>query len=224
MLAKRSLQLGGIVVVATLTVGLLSAFGVGLSEPPPATDDIPQGLVESFEFEAEEYLLWGRWLDLGTALAFLSLLVAAPFLPGAGRAKYLLVAGAGIAVVGDLIDLSQLVGIGIAEFSLDNGLTADFTAGNVFRIAINTTSSFVWVGGLVVTALGMLILAGDAEDRSWGRDSASLAAALFAVAATDILASPEVFQVTSWIFAVVVLYWFLKAIRQIDRSPPSPAN
>ncbi len=211
---KWMLRFGVFVVLTTLVLGVLASLGVGLSEAAPA-DDVAGGLVENFRVEAEAYLVWGRWIDLGTALAFITLLAVAPFVRGAHRAKPYLIAGAAIAVVGDLIDLSQLAGIQVAQFSLDNGLATDFTAGNVFRFAIDSTSTYVWVGGLFIVGIGLFVLAADSEDLPWARQSAMLGAALWATAATDIWASREVFTIVSWALALVVIAWFALAHRHL---------
>lgn len=59
-----------------------------------------------------------------------------------------------------------------ADPALDNNLAADFAAGNVFRFAINTTSTYTWVAGVILVGVGLLIVSVDAEDKTWGKASA----------------------------------------------------
>ncbi|MGQ0849547.1 MAG: hypothetical protein ACT4OP_10585 [Actinomycetota bacterium] len=216
MLARRALQLGAALVAAAVVLSVLSALEVGLSEPPPEAEDVSQQIINNFETAEEEYLSWGRWIDLATALAFAALLVAVPFLPQADRAKYTLVPGVTLAIAGELIDLSKLTAFEVGRFALTNDLPADFAGANVFRFAINTTSTYAWVSGLVLLAVGLLVLAFDAEERNWGRASAWLAAAIAAVAATVLWASSQVFLISTLILAVLTLYWIVIAIRRMQ--------
>ena len=129
MFAKVSIWLAMVCFVTALVFGALGTFGVGLSEPPPRSEDISERIVNNFETYEEDYLLWGRWIDLGWALGFAGLLIAAPFLPRVDRARHMLVAGAALAVAGELIDLSKLAGIEIARIGLDNDLADDLRRG-----------------------------------------------------------------------------------------------
>lgn len=144
-------------------------------------------------------------------------------LPDMTRAKPVLVAGAGIAVVGEMIDLSKLVGIDVGRPALDNNLAADFAAGNVFRFAINTTSTYTWVAGVILVGVGLLIVSVDAEDKTWGKASAMLGVAFAAMALTDInvFGTGGAFWVVSLITLVVAFYWVVVALRVTGRSPES---
>lgn len=219
MLAKRALQAALVFLVATAVLSVLANIGLGVEEPPPLTDDISQRIVRNFEAVESSYLMWGRWVDLASALLAASILVAAPMLPGVTRARHLLVAGSAIAVVGEMIDLSRLVGIDVGRTGLENDLAADFAAGNVFQFAVNTTSTYTWVAGVLLIGVGLLIVSVDAEDKTWARASAMLGVALAAMALTDInvFGTGGVFWVVSLITLAVAFYWIVVALTVTGR-------
>lgn len=214
MLARRALQFGVVVLVATIAVGVLNALEVGLDLPVFDPDaPVAERILTNFQIARDTYLTWGVWVDVGTMLVFGAVLVAAPSLPAVGRSVHLLVVGAAIAVVGELIDISQLVGIEVADFALENDLASDFAAGNIYRFAVNTTSTYVWAGGVALTGFSAMVYATDAPRGALARASAMLGVALLAVAATDVWASGELFQIVSWIASAIAAYWFVVAIR-----------
>lgn len=223
MLAKRVLQLALVLLVAMAVLTVFANIGLGVEEPPPLPDDISDRIVRNFEAVEDSYLMWGRWVDLTSALLFALLLVAAPMLPGVTRAKHVLVAGTAIAVVGEMIDLSKLVGLDVGRTALDNNLAADFAAGNIFRFAINTTSTYTWVAGVILVGVGLLIVSVDAADRTWGKASAMLGVAFAAMALTDInvFGTGGAFSVVSLITLAVAFYWIIVALRVIARTPES---
>jgi hypothetical protein len=227
MLAKVSIWFAMVCFVAALVFGALGTFGVGLSEPPPRSEDISERIVNNFETYEEDYLLWGRWIDLGWALGFAGLLIAAPFLPRVDRARHMLVAGAALAVAGDLIDLSKLAGIEIARIGLDNDLADNFAAGNVFRSAINATSTYVWITGLFLFAVGLLVLARDSTDRRWRGLSYVLAGSLVAVGITGPWTGSPFPEAATTLFTVALVLWGVKAatlagdgIKSFDQASP----
>lgn len=219
-MARRFLQLALVLLVTTAVLTVFENAGVGVEEPPPLPDDISDRIVRNFEAAEASYLMWGRWVDLSSALLFSVLLVAAPMLPGVIRAKHLLVSGAAIAVVGEMIDLSKLVGFDVARTALDNDLAADFAAGNAFRFAVNTTSTYTWVAGVVLVGVGLLMVSVDTEHKEWGRASAMLGVAFAAMALTDIniFGTGGAFWVVSLVALVLGFYWILVALRVTETS------
>ena len=121
-LARGSLMVVVLAVVALLGVGVLEKIGVGLSDRGPYSEDVYQQIAELSVEHEEWYLAYGRWFDLLTAIAFTALLVAVPFVMHVARAKHVLVTGAAVAALGDVIDLSQLVGIDEARWALATDL------------------------------------------------------------------------------------------------------
>lgn len=74
------------------------------------------------------------------------------------------------------------MGIEVARFGLDNDLMADFTSGNIYRWGINRTSTYIWVGGLIITGIGMLILSKETTGVGWKTVSGLLGISLITVA------------------------------------------
>jgi hypothetical protein len=219
MLPRRALQVGAVLVVIVAVLSILSATKVGLPDPPPESDAIETRIVDNFETAEDEYLLWGRWIDLTSALAFASFLVAASVLPGLGRSRPILVAGAAVATVGEVVDLSKLFGFDVGRLGLENDLPADFAAGNVFRFAIGNTSTFIWLAGLVLLSVGLIVLASDTPDRSWRSASAILAATLALVVASVLWTTSLVVLVATLLLTIATVYWMLVTIRRLNHSP-----
>lgn len=198
-------------ICVAVVLGVLGDLGVGVSEPPPLADDLGQRAIDSFEAHEERYLAYGRWEDLAVGAAFAGLIVALPFVEGAARARHVLVAGAAIAVVGDVIDLSQLAAIDVGRFALDNDQMSDLIAGNVYRFGINRTSTYVWVGGLLLTGAGMLIVARDAASRVWKAACGLFGVSLIVTGLADISGDPRFFQIAQYATAVLGLAWIAGA-------------
>ena len=215
---RSALIFGAVAIVVVVVIAILEEFGVGYSELGPEPEELTERIIYWAEVHEEGYLLYGRWIDLLVGLAFLGLLVAAPFLERVGRARHLLVAGAAIAVVGDAIDLSQLVGIDVARWALENNLMADFTAGNTFRWAINTTSTYVWVTGLLILAVGMLILTKDSKGKLWRTITGVFAVSLAATALTDVSGNSVLFELTQYAMAAVGLTWMIIATKHLNET------
>lgn len=225
VLARVSIGLAMACFTMALVFGALASFDVGLKDPAPVSDDVAQRLVDFFETTEAEYLLYGRWNDLAWALGFAGLLVAVPFLPSVSRAKHLLVSGAVLAIAGDMIDLSKLAGIQIARFGLDRGLEASFTGGNAFRTAINTTSTYVWVAGLFIFAMGLAVLASDSSDRRWSTSSYLYAGTLIAVGFTGLWAQTPYPEAATTTATIAVIVWGLAAVRHIkDEAATTPTG
>lgn len=218
MTPRPALQAAAAFVVAAAVLFVLEILGLGLPAPPAETDDLARDLVASFRFEREAYLTWGLWSDVAQALAFLALIAAAPALRDVGRARPALVAGAAVVVAGAAIEVSQLTGAQIAQASLDNDLMADFTAGNVARIAVATTGAFVYAAGLLVVAVGALQIARDTPDRRWAGANAAFAAALVLYAVAIVALGPVVAQAATALLVVGALGWIAIALGQIDEA------
>ncbi len=217
-IGRSALVVSAAAVVAAVVIGILDEFGVGISDPGPLSENLPQQIIDVALAHEEWYLLYGRWNDLLVAIAFAGFLIATPFVEGVKRARHVLVAGAAIAVVGDVIDLSQLVGIDLARWALDNDLLADFTAANTFRFAINTTSTFVWVAGLIITGIGMLILSKDGTGTRWKTTSTVFGVALIATGLADLSGNGQVFEIAQYAMALIALIWIAFAIRRTTNT------
>lgn len=213
--ARWSLAVSGIAVVALVVIVALGDIGVGLSEPPPLADDFRQRAIDYFEGVEEWYLRYGRWEDLAVAAAFAGLLVAVPFVKGTAWSRHALVVGAGIGVMSEVIDLSQLIGIDVARFALDNDHVADFAVGNMYRIGINHTAAFLWAAALFVTGIGMLVTARDARPGSgWQRISALFGISLIVTALADISYNTQVIEVAEYATAGLALAWIMAAYKR----------
>jgi hypothetical protein len=210
-LGRWGLGIAAAGIAAAVVLGVLDDVGVGVSEPPPPSEDLQQRIIDVFETHEEWYLLYGRWGDLTVALAFAGLLVAIPFVEGVARARHVLVAGASIAVVGDLVDVSQLVGIEVARFGLDNDLMANFTAGNIFRFGIDRTSTYIWVGGLIITGVGMLILSRESSGVRWKTVSGLLGVSLIVTGLADISGNGQFFEIAQYAMGALALAWIVYA-------------
>lgn len=222
-IARWGLVVSIAAVLAAVVVGVLSDLGVGLTETGPTADALSERIVQAAEAHEEWYLVYGRWSDLTAAVAFAGLLVAAPFIERTRRAVHLIVAGTAIAVVGDAIDLSQLIGIDLARFALDNDLPADFAGANTFRFAINTTSTYVWVSGLLLTGLGMLILARDGSGSWWRAVTGLFGFALIATGLADISGNTQLFQIVQYAMGAFALLWATMAFKKTTGTTSRPS-
>jgi len=207
MLVRRTLQLALLALAATVVLTVIWNIAIGVGEPTLG------GIIAS-------YLLWGRWADFATLLLFAAILIAAPFLPGTRRAGHIIVAGAAIAMVGDLIDLSNLAGANAGRLLTPDELTAAFSASRVLGFSTDPTSMFTWVTGIILMGIGLLILSMDAEDRKWGRASGALGIAFGVMAATGMNAfgAAGTFWIASSIAMAICLYWLLVALRVTAES------
>lgn len=195
-----------------VAIAALSDIGVGLSDPPPLADDLSERAIDTFEGLEEWYLLYGRWEDLAVATAFAGLLLATPFVRGTDRARHALVAGASIGVISEVIDLSQLIGIDVARFALENDHMTDFAVGNMYRIGINHTAAFLWAASLLIIGMGMLMTAQDAASRGWWqRISALFGVSLIVTGLSDISYNTQVFEVAEYLTAGLALAWIVAA-------------
>lgn len=218
-IAGWGLSVSGIAIVAIVVIAVLTEVGVGLGEVPPLADDFRQRAIDVFESHEEWYLLYGRWEDLSVAAAFAGLLLAVPFLKGTERFRHVLVAGSGIAVVGEVIDLSQLIGIDVARFALDNDHAADFVAGNMYRIGINHTAASVWVAGLLIVGAGMLLTARDARSRGWWQTiSALFGVSLIFTGLADLSYHTPLLEVAEYATAALALIWIVAAFKRLPSS------
>lgn len=94
MLVRRTLQFAFVALAGVVVFTVLWNISLGVDEPTLGS------MIAS-------YFAWGRWADMSTVLLLAALLVVAPLLPGARRAAHVIVSGAVIAIVSDLIDLSR---------------------------------------------------------------------------------------------------------------------
>lgn len=224
MLSRVGIWTALVAFVAAFGFGALGTFGVGLDEPPPRSDDISQRIIDGFEEYEAWYLQWGRWEDLALAVGFAGLLVAAPFLPGASRGKHVLVAGAGFAALGELIDLSKLAALEVGRIGLDTGLEAEFSSGNTFRYAIDTTSIYVWVAGLLLLGIGLLVAGKDSDQSRWRNLTYLLGGAVLAWTAAIVnnVSGPWpdtiLPETTHTIFTITVVIWAISTTRLLGTS------
>lgn len=217
-IGRWGLAVSEIAIVVAVVVGVLSDLGAGLSEPPPLADDLRQRAIDLFETHEEWYLVYGRWEDLAVAVGFAGLIVAAPFVEGAFRARHVLVAGAAIAVVGDVIDLSQLVGIDVARLALDNDQMSDFVAGNMYRFGIDRTSTLIWVAGLLITGIGMLIVSRDTSSGVWRALSGLFGVSLIVTGLADISGNLKFFELAQYATAALGLAWIVAAFQRTSST------
>ncbi len=177
-------------------------------------------------------MTYGRWENLAVAVAFAGLLVAIPFVRGTHRSRHLLMAGAAIAIVAEMIDLSQLVGIDLARWTLENGLTTDFTAANTYRFAINGTAVYVLAAGLFLTAVGMLVVANDAREPRWKLVSALFGISLLATGVADLSGNLLWLDIAAYVLAVLAVSWIVLALGRLEdhsagvrkEAHPGPAD
>lgn len=218
-LARGSLFVTTLAICVVVLIRVLNAFGVGLGDPGPVANDLPQQIIDAAVANADWYLMYGRWEALAVAVAFAGLLVAVPFVKGTRRSKHLLITGAAIAIVAEMIDLSQLVGINLARWTLANGLATDFTAANTYRFAINGTAVYVLAAGLFLTAIGVFVVAKDAPEPRWKVLSALFGISLVATGAADLSGSLFWLDIASYALAAVALAWVASALGRLEERP-----
>jgi len=232
-LARGSLFVTIFAIAVVVVIGVLDAFDVGLSDPGPVANEIPQQIIDVAVAHEEWYLRYGRWENLAVAVAFAGLLVAIPFVRGTHRSRHLVIAGAAIAIVAEMIDLSQLVGIDLARWTLENGLTTDFTAANTYRFAINETAVYVLAAGLFLTAVGMFVIANDAREPRWKVLSALFGISLLATGVADRVGNLLWLDIATYVLAAVAVVWIVSALGRLEdqsgrsqesESDSEPAN
>jgi hypothetical protein len=219
MFAKTALTSMAVFLGIYLLLGALETLGVGLDRPLPVGDDISQRIVARFEVEEEKYFTWGRWIDLTTALGFAGLLLATPSLRVSFRTRALLTSGAALAIAGDMIDLSKLTGFELARFGLDHGLPETFAAGNVFKSAINTTSTYVWVSGLIIVAIGLMVLMGESRRGRLRTSSGVFAAGLLGMAVSGPFLGSPYFETAVTVMGLAAIVWAFAAMSLLDGDP-----
>lgn len=221
MLARVALWTSALAMVVSLLFGALDTFGIGLSSPAPATDDISQRIMDRFLAAEEAYWLWGRWIDLSSAIGFGALVIAAPILSARAVVLVAFAAGGTLAVAGEAIDLSKLAGLEIARVGLDGGLADVFAAGNVFRFAINTTSTFVWISGLFVLSIGFFLVGREAVEPRLRLLSVTVAASLVIRGISgpfgDLPLPGIVFIAATTVFVVAFVAWVATTLRNTAR-------
>ncbi|MEX2623276.1 MAG: hypothetical protein WD651_06090 [Acidimicrobiia bacterium] len=225
MLVRRTLQVALLALVATMVLTVLWNIGLGVGERLWNTG-LNVGGEPTIGQTIVSYFRWGRWADLATLLLFAALLIVTPFLPGTRRAGHIVVAGAAIAVVGDLIDLSNLSSPDAGRGLTPDALVAEFTAGRVFGFSTDPTSMYTWAAGIILMGIGLLILSVDAEDRKWSRVSVVLGIAFGVMALTgiNVLGTGGIFWLASWIAMGACLYWLLVALKVTVESSGSAAK
>lgn len=221
MLVRRMLLFAMLGVVAAMVLTVLWNIGLGVGETLWNTgSDVggprPGEMIAS-------YLRWGRWADLATVVLFAALLIVAPFLSGTRRAGHIVVAGAAVALVGDLIDLSTLASPGAVLGLTPEELAATFTAGRNFGFSTDPTSMDIWAVGILLLAVGFFLLSADADDRRWSRASAMLGVAFGVMALTGInfFGTAGIFWLASWIGMGGCLYWLVVALNVTAESSGS---
>ncbi|HEU4916630.1 MAG TPA: hypothetical protein VFV13_08715 [Acidimicrobiia bacterium] len=130
-----------------------------------------------------------------------------------------MIAGVSIAIAGSAISLSQLVAIDLARWTLENGLTTDFTAANTYRFALIGTASYVWDAGLFLTAIGMLVVANDAREPRWKMISALFGVSLLATSAADLFGNLLSLDIAGYVLAVLALVWIVLALSRLEDQP-----
>jgi len=143
------------------------------------------------------------------------------------RAGHVIVAGAAITVVGDLIDPSKFSNLDVGRLAIDNELPATFAVRHVFGFSIDPVPTYTWAVGIILAGIGLLILSVDTEDRTWGRAPAMLGIAYGAMAFTNIaygvmaftninvFGTKGVFWIAGWITKATLL--LASACSQGDR-------
>ena len=199
MLIRRTLQVGlaALGVAALLTFAWNIALGVGL----PTVGQV-----------IASYLTWGRWANVAMLVVYAALLIVAPLLPDARRSGHVMLAGAAIAGVGKLLEFPTFE---VADLAPISAIPIDLTAGRLTDLSTLASPTFTWAGGTILLAIGLFILAVDAEDRRWRRASTTLGAALVLSALTHVNAFGlvGVHWFASWISIGLLGFWLLVALR-----------
>lgn len=212
MLIRRTLQFALVAVLAALILTVLWNVGLGVWDGGLGDREPTLGAVIA------SYHLWGRWARLAILVLFVALLFVVPFLPGARRASHLFVAGAAIALVGDL---GRLSGVSNWESLVMNSeVPTDFVAGRIVEISAGTAPTYTWGSGVILMGLSLLIVSLDSEDRDWTRASAVLGIALGLTGLSDM----GLFGMKgiAWFVALATMtittYWLLIALRVTTAS------
>ena len=216
MVARVTLYVAAALMVIGLVLSALSTFEVGLDEPLPRSAELAERIIDNFEVFEDEYLTWGRWVNLTTAFAFGFFALGLSCLIRLGRARAAMLAGAVVVAVSEALDLAQLQAIRLAREALDNDLA--FAPPNVFRVGIHVASTYVGVVGLLLIAAG-LVMAGV---RSHNLRLVSLLLAATAL----VLATPWIWNLSPWqpiahtMFVAFFVVWCVLAVRHDFASPP----
>lgn len=178
VMARMALWATAVFALVSLALRILGTLHIGLPDLQVLGNEFSSA--SAFEAYAAEYLRWGAWGDLTSALTFGSLLLAVPFLPHASRPRPLLVAGAVLGLIAELMDLSQITGLEVASLGLESGNMSEFSAGMMFRYGMDTASAYVWIAGLLVFSIGLAFFAGDTPNRRLRLLTYVLGGAMFA--------------------------------------------
>lgn len=217
MLVRRTLQFALVATAVVLVLTVLWNVGLGVWDTGIGSGELTAGDVLS------SYLLWGRWANLATLLLFAALLLVAPLLPGGRRAGHVLIAGAGIALVGDLVTLSGVSDVSGLVFS--NQLPTEFVAGRVIQFSAEAAPNYVWGAGVILMGVGLLVLAVDAENKEWTRTSAVLGVAFGAMGLTDmgVFGTKDIAWIVALATTTFIFYWLLVALR-VTTASDEPAR
>lgn len=200
MLIRRTLQVALLALVSATVLTFLWNVSLGVDEPTVGT------IVAS-------YIAWGRWAETATVLVMAALLVAIPLLPGTRRAAHVIVSGAVLVIVGDLVDLSRFEGPDLVELVRLNAVPADLVAGRGFEVTMQSAPTYVSAVGILFVGVGLFILAADSEGRTWIRASRLLGTAFSTMALTEIMGATTVSWLLSWVGLGTLFYWLLIANR-----------
>lgn len=222
MLARAALWTAAAAMLASLVLGALNTFGVGLSAATPLPEDVSQRILYRFLSAEESFLLWKRWIALAEGIGFGALLVAVPAVVGGTRQRMVLTIGAALAVAASAMSLSKLAAFETARLGLDNGLGDTFAAANVFRFVMNVTAHYVWIGGLALLGIGFYLVARSAVV-GFSRLLCTLMAIALPVAAIfNIINGDVALWVNATAFTVFVLA-FLAWVVVVTPSRKAPA-
>ncbi len=219
--ARVGLVVTAVAITAAWILGALDFFELGLTEAPPRASEVGERVIDMFFVQAEAYLRWGLWIDVATAVAFAGLLVVVPSLRHARGARGPLIGGATVAVVADAMDLSKVIAFDTGRFVLDQGLSADFAAANMARHMLDGTSTYLWVAGLVLVAVGLSMVAAEAGPGWWRTVTWMLCASLLAVAISDVVAALRGgFEAAFTMMTASLVAWTIVARGHLVDGPP----
>lgn len=226
MLGRSMLWISAVALLLTALLGALNVFGIGLSAQTPLPEDVSQRILMRFLRAEEQFFTWGQWTGLASGIGWAALLVAVVATVAQGGLRTILAAGAALAVAGEAMYLSVFAGMEVARVGLDNGLGETFAAGNASRYAMEHTSQFVWVSGLLVLAVGFFLVGRAAAGRP-GRPLSWLVAIALAVAGVAHVipgdATGIVFEVAFAVFALAYVGWVVSTSSRISNEAPQLA-
>ena len=200
-MVRRTLQFALVALVTAVVLTVVWNIALGFGEPTLG------GVVAS-------YLAWGRWADLAMVGLLAALLIVAPFLPGADRAGHVITAGAVMTIVAVLIELSRFLRRDVVDLVRSNALPTDLVAGRLTDFSIEATPTYLWAGGVLLLAIGLIILSVDAEDRILRRTSATLGVVFGVMAMTDVYVDTAgIHWVVSWVAKAILFNWLLHLLR-----------